>query len=99
MHGDGDREVEDRAAGADGRAACLRGARGRGQDLRLELEELPHEAEVGGDDAAALFDELEGLVQLHAVGPHEVGETDGGRARDAGLTVHKHAASFITHRV
>lgn len=99
MHGDGDREIEDRAVVADGRAACLRGARGRSQHLRLELEELPHEAEVGGDDAAALFDELKGLVQLHAVGPHEVGETDGGRARDAGLTVHKHAASFITHRV
>lgn len=62
VHGDGDREIEDRVAVADGRAACLRGAGGRSQDLGLELEELPHEAEVGGDDAAALLDKLKGLV-------------------------------------
>lgn len=62
VHGDGDREIEDRVAVADGRAACLRGAGGGGQDLGLELEELPHEAEVGGDDAAALLDKLKGLV-------------------------------------
>lgn len=99
VHGDGDGEIEDRAAVADGGAARLRGAGGRGQDLGLELEELAHEAEVGRDDAAALLDELEGLVQLHAVGPHEVGQTDGGGAGDARLTVHEHAASFIPHRV
>lgn len=99
MYGDGDREVEDRAAVADGRAARLRGAGGRGQDLGLELEELAHEAEVGRDDAAALLDKLEGLVQLDAVGPHEVGEANGGGAGDAGLTVDEHAASFIPHRI
>ena len=99
MHGDGDGEVEDRAAVAHGRAARLRGAGGRGQDLGLELQELTHEAEVGGDDAAALLDKLEGLVQLHAVGPHEVGEANGGGAGDACLTVHEHTASFIPHRV
>lgn len=70
VYGDGDREIEDRVVVADGRAACLRGAGRGGQDLGLELEELPHEAEVGGDDAAALLDKLKGLVQLHAVGPH-----------------------------
>lgn len=70
VHGDGDREIEDRVAVADGRTACLRGAGGRGQDLGLELEELPHEAEVGGDDAATLLDKLKGLVQLHTIGPH-----------------------------
>ena len=97
MHRDGHGEIEDCVAVAHGRAACLRGAGGRGQDLGLELQELPHEAEVGGDDAAALLDKLEGLVQLHAVGAHEVGETNGGRAGDACLTVNEDTASFIPH--
>lgn len=103
VHGDGDGEVEDGAAAtaaADGRAARLRGARGRrGQDLGLELKELAHEAEVGRDDAAALLDEFEGLVQLDAVGAHEVGQADGGGTGDAGLAMHEHAASFAFHRV
>lgn len=99
MYGDGDREVEDCVVVADGRTACLRGAGGRGQDLRLKLQELPHEAEVGRDDAAALLDKLKGFVQLDAVGAHEVGETNGGGAGDASLTVHKDTSSFIPHRV
>lgn len=99
MHRDGDWEIEDCVVVADGRTARLCGAGGRGQDLGLKLEELPHEAEVGRDDAAALLDELEGLVELHTVGPHEVGQTNGGRAGDACLTVHKDTASFIPHRV
>lgn len=99
MYRDGDREIEDGAAVAEGRAGRLRGAGRRGQDLGLKLEELTHEAEVGGDDAAALLDKLKGLVQLHAVGPHEVGKAYGGGAGDACLTVHKHTASFIPHRV
>lgn len=73
MHRDGDWEIEDCVVVADGRTACLCGAGGCGQDLGLELEELPHEAEVGRDDAAALLDKLEGLIKLHTVGPHEVG--------------------------
>lgn len=97
-HGDGDGEVEDRVV-VDGRAARLSGAGGRRQHLRLELQELPHEAEVGRDDAAALLDELEGFVQLDAVGAHEVGETNGGGARDPSLTVHKDTSSFVSHRV
>ena len=47
--------------------------RGGGKDLRLELQELTHEAEVGGDDASPLLDKLKGLVQLDPVGAHEVG--------------------------
>lgn len=97
MNRDGDGEVENRAAVADGRASCLRGAGRRGQDLGLKLEELTHEAEIGGDDAAALLDKLKGLVQFHAVGAHEIGEANGGGAGDASLAVHKHTASFISH--
>lgn len=96
---DGDGEVEHGTAFADCRASCLRGASRGGQDLGLELEELTHEAEVGGDDAAALLDELKGLVQLHAVGAHEVGEADGGRAGDAGLTMHEHTTPVVSHRI
>lgn len=99
MYRDGDWEIEDCVAVANGWTACLCGTSRRGQDLWLKLEELSHEAEVGRDDAAALLDELEGFVQLHAVGPHEVGETNRGRAGDACLTMHKDTASFIPHRV
>lgn len=35
-----------------------------GQDLRLKLQQLAHEAEVGGDDASPLLHELKGLIQL-----------------------------------
>ena len=99
VHGDGDGEVEHCAAVAESWAACLRGASGRGQDLGLELEELTHEAEVGGNDAAPLLDKLKRLVQLHAVRAHEVCEANGGGAGDASLTVHEHTTSFISHRV
>lgn len=99
VNGDGDGEVEDGAVLADGRAAGLRGAGGRGQDLGLKLEELAHEAEVWGDDAPPLLDELEGLVQLHPVGAHEVRQADGGRTGDARLAVYEHTTAFILHRV
>lgn len=99
VYGDGHWEIEDRAVVADCWTASLWRAARCGQDLGLKLEELTHEAEVGGDDTAALLDKLKGLVQLHAVGPHEVGKANGGRAGDASLTVDKHTASFIPHRV
>ena len=99
VYRDGDWEIEDCAAVADGWTCRLWGAGGRGQDLRLKLEELTHEAEVWGDDAAALLDKLKGLVQLHTVGPHEICKANGGRAGDACLTVHKHTSSFIPYRV
>lgn len=60
---------------------------------------MAHKAEVRTDDATALLDELKGLVQLHAVGPHQVGQTDGGGAGDAGLAVDKHTTAFITDGV
>ena len=97
VHGDGDGEVEDGAALADGWAASLGRATGGGQDLGLELQQLPHEAEVGGDDAAPLLDKLEGLVQLHTVGAHEVGQAYCGGAGDAGLTVNENTSAFVPH--
>lgn len=99
VYGDGDGEVEDCAAVANGWTARLWRTRGRGQDLGFKLKQLTHEAEVGGNDAAALFDKLEGLVQLYAVSAHQVGKANGGGAGDACLTVHEHATSFISHRV
>lgn len=60
-----------------GRASSLGGA-GCGEHLRLELQQLPHEAEVGRDDAPALLDELESLLQPHALLHHQVGQADGG---------------------
>lgn len=83
MDRDGDGEVEDGGGGGPsvqhchGRAPGLCRAVG-GQDLRLELKQLPHEAEIWGDDASPLLDKLEGFVQFDSVGPHEISEADGG---------------------
>lgn len=109
VHAHRDREAEDELRGGGrgglaplpqgpGRAGGLRGA-GRGQHLRLELQQLPHEAEVGRDDAPPLLDELEGLLQPHALLHHQVGQADGGGARDAGLAVHQHAPAALLHRI
>lgn len=83
VDGDGDREVEDSGSrGAPvkdghGRAPCFSRAV-RGQHLGLKLQQLAHEAEVGGDDTPPLLHKFKGLVQLHSVSPHEVSKTDGG---------------------
>lgn len=85
-HGHGEAEDELRGGGGSGlpplpqgpgRAGGLRGA-GRGEHLRLELQQLAHEAEVGRDDATALLDELESLLQPHPFLHHQVGQADGG---------------------
>lgn len=106
---DGDREAEDelRRRGGSGLAPLAQRPRragglhraGRGQHLRLELQQLPHEAEVGRDDAPPLLHELEGLLEPHALLHHQVGQADGGRARDAGLAVHQHAPAAVLHRI
>lgn len=80
---DGDGEVEDRCS----RGAPVKDSHGwapsfcrtvRGQYLGLKLQQLAHEAEVGGDDTPPLLHKLKGLVQLHSVSPHEVSKADGG---------------------
>ena len=73
--------------------------RGGGKDLRLELQELTHEAEVGRDEGPTLFDDVEGFVQLQPLGPHDVGHADGGRARDACLTVNQDLAARLLHTI
>lgn len=60
------------------RRARRRGGGGGGEHLGFELQQLPHEAEVGRDDAPALLDELEGFLQPHAFLHHQVGQADGG---------------------
>lgn len=70
-----------RGLGSEQRARCGRrrlGSAGGGEDLRLELQQLPHEAEVGGDDAAAPAHKLERLVQTDPLPLHQVGQADGG---------------------
>lgn len=99
VHGDGHGEVEDCGALAHGRTPRLRGAAGGGEDLRLELQELAHEAEVGRNDAAALLHKLEGLLQLDPVGAHQVRKADGSRPGDACLAVDENAATFVPHGV
>lgn len=99
MDRDGNWEVEHCGAFANGGAPGFRGARGRGQHLGFELQELPHEAEVGRDDAAPLFDKLEGLLEPHAVRAHQVSQTDGGGARDPSLTVNEDTSTFIPYRI
>lgn len=97
VYRDGDGEVEDCAAVADGWTARLGWARRRGQDLGLKLEELTHEAEVGGDDAAAPAHKLKGLVQTHALPLHQVGQANGGGAGDARLTVDQHSPTGVSY--
>lgn len=75
-----DGEIEHCAAFANGRASCLRGTRRGGEHLGFELQKLPHEAEVGRDDAAALFDKLKGLFKFDTVGAHQISQADGSRA-------------------
>ncbi|KAJ0015468.1 hypothetical protein NQD34_009088, partial [Periophthalmus magnuspinnatus] len=47
-------------------------------ELGFELQELAHEAEVGGDDAATPAHKLKGFIQTHALPLHKVGQADGG---------------------
>ena len=100
MDRDGDREVENGGRGgaavkhSHGRAPRLCRAVG-GQDLRLKLQQLAHEAEVGRDDASPLLHELKGLIELDSVSPHEVSEADGGRSGNARLAVHKYPSTGV----
>lgn len=67
------------------------------EDVGLELQQLSHEGQVGGDDLAPLLHKVEGLLQLDALRVHEVGQADGGGARDTCLAVHQHAAAALLH--
>lgn len=69
------------------------------EHLCLKLQELAHEAEVGGDDAPALLDKIKGLLQPHPAALDQVGKADCGRAGDASLTVHQHPPTAILHRI
>ena len=110
----GHRETEDEGGGGRGRPGSAQhrrrrgpqqgaggggGGAGSGEHLGLELQQLAHEAEVGGDDAASPPDELEGLVQPHPLPLHQVGQADGGRARDPRLAVDQDSPAGVTHRV
>ena len=70
-----------------------------GQDLGLELQQLAHEAEVGRDEGPTALDDVEGLVQLQPLGPHDVGHADGGRAGDARLTVNQDLSARLLHAI
>lgn len=85
--------------GYERRAGCLPWAGGslrrRRQDLRLILQELAHEAEVGGDHTPPLLDVVEGVLQAELLGLHEVSHADGGRAGDPSLAVDQDLASLF----
>lgn len=65
----------------------------------LKAEELPHKVEIGGDTGALTPRVLQGLVHAKALGQHEVGNADGGGARDASEAVHQNATSLLLDRV
>lgn len=110
-----DREVENERRGGCGcrwgggcrwlgsqqRASCggCFGSTWSGEDLRLELQQLAHEAEVGRDDAAAPAHKLKGFIQTHALPLHQVGKADGCRAGDACLTVDQHSSTGVSYRI
>ena len=57
----------------------------------LEVEQLAHEGEVGGDVGLARLHVVVRLVQVHALLLHHVRHRHRHRAADTGQTVHKHA--------
>lgn len=76
----------------------MRGGCG-GQDLRLILKELSHEAKVGRDHTSPLLDIIEGLLQAELLGLHEVSHADGGRPGDPSFTVDQDLASLFLDTV
>lgn len=80
------------------RTCCLHWTR-RGQHLWLKLQQLTHEAEIGWDDAAPLLDELESLIQAHALLLHQVCQANCGWAWNPCLTVNKDTTVGVFHRV
>ena len=92
-----------------GRLVAGAGAgQGRGQgrlglllplDGLLELEQLAHEVEVGRDDGAPQLDELVRLARAHGEVLDEVGDGDGGGARDPRLAVDQDRALAVPRHV
>lgn len=80
-------------------SCCAPGDSALAQHVGLELQQLPHEGQVGRDDLAPLLHEVEGLVQPDAPRVHEIGQADGGGAGDPRLAVHQHPAAALLHRV
>lgn len=91
-------EHESRARGRSGAADAPRSSP-TAEDVGLELQQLAHEGQVGGDDLAPLLDEVESLVQFDALRVHQVRQADGGRAGNTCLTVDQHPTSALLHRV
>lgn len=69
------------------------------EDIGLELQQLPHEGQVGGNDMTPLLYEVKGLIQFDTLCMHQVSQTDGGRAGNTCLTVDQHPTSALLHRV
>lgn len=63
--------------------------------ILLELQQLAHEVEVGGDDGPPGFDELVGVRHGHPGVLHQVGDHNGGGARHAGLAVDQKAQTCL----
>lgn len=81
-----------RVAGGDGRQ--WRAIRVGLKELQFERVELLHEVEVGRDVRFAVAHQREGVVQAERSGVHQVGESDGHRARNAGQTVDEDGTVF-----
>uniref|UniRef100_A0A8C6XAV8 SPIN-DOC-like zinc-finger domain-containing protein n=1 Tax=Naja naja TaxID=35670 RepID=A0A8C6XAV8_NAJNA len=69
--------------------------RDTGVEVRFELQKLPHEVQVGRDDGPAALDVLVGVAHGHQGVLHQVGDDDGGRARDASLAVDKDSLATL----
>ena len=60
----------------------------------LEVQELAHEVEVGGDVRLLAFDEVVGIVEGEVELLHQVRHGDGDGAADPGQTVNQDATLF-----
>lgn len=67
------------------------------EHICLKLQQLTHEGQVWRNDLTSLLHKVKGLIQPDALRVHEVGQTDGGRARDTCLAVHQHPTTALLH--
>jgi len=65
----------------------------------LELQQLTHEVEVGGDDAPSVLDKLVRVDKTHGVMFDEVGHGDGGAPAHPSLAVDQYCAPPVSSQV
>lgn len=61
-----------------------------GDETLLELQQLAHEVKIWRDDRSRHLHQLVSLQQRQRLVAHHIGNGNGSRSRDAGLTMQQH---------